>query len=58
MEKVIERKADYFLRYTADIPADEINRHDAFSTQCACGPDWVFDPVECWHTITHKNFED
>lgn len=56
-EKVMERKADYFLRYTVDIPADEINLHKAFSTSCPCSPDWTFDEKEGWHHIVHKNME-
>lgn len=56
-EKVIERKVDYFLRYTADIPADEISLHNAFSTGCVCAPDWIFDPENGWHKLTHHPIE-
>ena len=53
----MERMTDYFLRYTADIPADEINRHDAFSTRCDCKPEFSFDDKNGWHTIVHKSLE-
>ena len=57
MEKVMERKVDYFLRYTADVPADETNQHVVFSTCCKCEPEWSFDEVNCWHTIIHQSLE-
>lgn len=57
MEKIIEIKTDYFLRYTAEIPADEINAHVAFDTGCPCNPDWFFNPDSGWHNIKHKTSE-
>lgn len=57
MEKVIERFTDYFLRYTADVPADEVELHDSYSRDCKCQPDVSFDQKEGWHTIIHKNIE-
>lgn len=53
MEDVIEIKVDYFLRYRAEIPADEVESHDVFSTQCVCAPAWIFDPKDGWHNLTH-----
>lgn len=57
MDKVIEVKVDCFLRYTAEIPADEISAHVAFDTDCKCKPDWFFDQNSGWHTIKHKTNE-
>lgn len=57
MDKVIEVKVDYFLRYTAEIPADEINSHDTFNTNCICKPESTFDEENCWRTIKHKTNE-
>lgn len=58
MEKVIERKVDYFLRYSADVPADEIKRHQAFSRDCPCLPEVSFDEENGWHKIIHNSLEN
>ena len=58
MEKIIERFTDYFLRYTADVPADEIKLHAPFSRDCECQPEVSFDEKEGWHTIIHKSLEN
>lgn len=57
-ENVMERKADYFLRYLADVPADEIEMHKVFSTQCRCAPAWVFEPKNGWHHLTHQRLKN
>lgn len=54
MEEVYERKVDYFLRYIADIPADEIKRHQAFSRTCDCRPSVEFDDLNGWHKLIHN----
>jgi hypothetical protein len=53
-EEVFERFTDYMLRYTADVPADEIDQHSAYDACCKCDPDVVFDEKNCWRNITHK----
>lgn len=57
-EELIEKFTDYFLRYLAEIPANEINLHQAFSTECPCYPEWTFDQQTGWHNIIHKSFEN
>lgn len=56
-EKVIEKKVDYFLRYSADIPADEAEKHDPFNAICHCQPRVSFDPKNGWHKIIHKKIK-
>ncbi len=58
MEKVIERKVDFFLRYSADLPAAEVLRHLAFSRYCPCQPEVFFDEESGWHTFIHNSLED
>ena len=58
MEKVIEQKVDYFLRYSAEIPADEAAQHKTFSRDCPCRPEVFFDEESGWHTIIHTGLED
>jgi hypothetical protein len=58
MEKVFEIITDYFLRYSADVPADEIKLHAAFSRDCPCQPSVSFDDMNGWHTLVHQSIED
>ena len=53
MEQVTEIKVDYFLRYRAEIPADEAEMHEPF-WNCPCEPTVTFDEKEGWRNFVHK----
>ena len=55
MEKAIERFTDYFMRYTADVPADEVEMHVGFNRLCKCMPEVTFDEKTGWRTFVHKS---
>lgn len=57
MEKVFERFTDYMLRYSANVPADEIYLHEHFSRDCPCAPEVDFDEKNGWHKLTHQLME-
>lgn len=53
MDDVIEIKVDYFLRYRAEVPADEVELHETF-WNCPCEPEVVFDEKDGWRNFKHN----
>ncbi len=58
MEKVIEAFTDYFLRYTADVPAHEAGGHEIFDSDCKCQPEVTFNKENGWRIFNHKSLEN
>lgn len=54
---MMELFTDYFLRYSVEVPADEVSRHQKFSRDCPCKPSVHFDDSNGWHYFTHQPLE-
>ncbi|HEX8564110.1 MAG TPA: hypothetical protein VF648_00480 [Pyrinomonadaceae bacterium] len=57
MKKEVSNFTDFFLRYSSDVPQNEVDLHQVFSSKCACKPDVTFDEENGWRTFIHQELK-
>ena len=50
--------ADYFLRYSATVPPDEISDYQKFIRDCPCKQAVTFDDSNGWHDLVHQSLKN